>query len=139
MEQGTQAPVRYEGTWVVMPTYNEAENLRTIVPAILDALPGARLLIVDDNSPDGTGRIADELAAADDRVETLHRPDKQGLGRAYIAGFKRVLEASAKTIVQMDADWSHDPNYLPTLVDALDKYDLVIGSRYVKGGGVRNW
>src|SRR3954452_14777883 len=117
MKQGTQASVRYEGTWVVMPTYNEAENLPTIVPAILDALPGARLLIVDDNSPDGTGRIADELGATDDRVETLHRPEKQGLGRAYIPGFKRVLGTSATRIVQMDADWSHDPKYLSTLVD----------------------
>src|SRR3954468_24990133 len=123
MEQEIQAAPRYAETWVVMPTYNEAENLPTVVPAILDALPGARLLIVDDNSPDGTGRIADELAAVDDRVETLHRPEKQGLGRAYVAGFKRVLETSATRIVQMDADWSHEPKYLPTLVDALDKYD----------------
>src|SRR4029079_13137382 len=87
----------------------------------------------------GTGRIADQLAAADDRIETLHRKAKEGLGRAYVAGFKRVLETDATTIVQMDADWSHDPKYLTTLADNLDKYDLVIGSRYVKGGGVRNW
>ena len=130
---------RYTGTWIVLPTYNEIENLQQIVPAILDALPGATLLVVDDSSPDGTGRMADEMAADNDLIRVLHRPDKQGLGRAYICGFREAIDGGAERIVQMDADWSHDPKYLPALVDGLDRYDLVIGSRYVRGGGVRNW
>ncbi len=130
---------RYAGTWVVLPTYNEIENLPKIAPAILERLPGATLFIVDDSSPDGTGKFADELAAKDERVRTMHRPQKQGLGRAYVDGFQAALGFGAQRIVQMDSDWSHDPKYLPALVDGLEKYDLVIGSRYVKGGGVRNW
>jgi dolichol-phosphate mannosyltransferase len=130
---------RYSGTWVVLPTYNEIENLPQIAPAILAALPGVTLLIVDDSSPDGTGRLADEMAARDDMIRVEHRATKQGLGRAYISGFRRAIADGADRIVQMDADWSHDPKYLRSLVDGLDKYDLVIGSRYVKGGGVRNW
>ena len=122
-----------------MPTYNEAENLPGIVPAILAALPGSSLLIVDDSSPDGTGDLADKLAADDPRIRVMHRPSKQGLGKAYIAGFKVVIDAGADRIVQMDADWSHDPKYLPTLVGGLEQNDLMIGSRYVAGGGVRNW
>src|SRR5262249_44792107 len=106
---------------------------------ILAALPGATLLVVDDSSPDGTGKLADEMAAANDLVRVLHRAAKQGLGKAYVAGFERAINDSAQRIVQMDADWSHDPKYLPAMVDNLDKYDLVIVSRYVKGGGVRNW
>jgi len=142
---------------VVLPTYNEAQNLGPIVPAVLAALPGARLLVVDDASPDGTGRLADELAAADSRVRVLHRPGKQGLGRAYSDGFRYALAEGATRVVQMDADGSHDPRYLPELVGALeggadrprsaggaagpaaDGADLAIGSRYVAGGGVRNW
>ena len=133
---------RYDDTWVVVPTYDEAQNLPLIVPAILERLPGATLLVVDDNSPDGTGRLADELAAADPQVQVLHRPGKQGLGKAYIDGFRRALEGGAQRIVQMDADWSHHPQYLPALLAALDAgggYDLAIGSRYTRGGGVRNW
>jgi len=130
---------RYAGTWVVLPTYNEIENLPNIAPAILATLPGAILFIVDDSSPDGTGRFADELAAKDERVRTMHRRAKQGLGKAYVDGFQAALGFGAQRIVQMDSDWSHDPKYLPALVDGLEKYDLVIGSRYVKGGGVRNW
>ena len=122
-----------------MPTFNEAENLPGIVPAILAALPGSSLLVVDDSSPDGTGDLADKLAAAEPRIRVMHRPSKQGLGKAYIAGFKVVLDAGADRIVQMDADWSHDPKYLPTLVGGLEQSDLMIGSRYVAGGGVRNW
>jgi dolichol-phosphate mannosyltransferase len=131
-----------------MPTYNEADNLPTIAPAILGQLPAAVLLVVDDNSPDGTGRVADELAATDPRIRVLHRPGKEGLGKAYVDGFKVALDRGAQRVVHMDADWSHDPKYLPALLAALEGgpgqplpggADLVIGSRYVKGGGVRNW
>jgi dolichol-phosphate mannosyltransferase len=129
------------GTWVVLPTYNEAENLPAIANAILAALPGATLLVVDDNSPDGTGDLADALAAADPRVRVRHRPGKAGLGRAYLDGFRVALAAGAETIVQMDADFSHDPAVLPDLTApvAAGAADLVIGSRYVKGGGVVDW
>jgi len=129
------------GTWVILPTYNERENLREISAAILAALPAATLLVVDDGSPDGTGVMADELAAADPRIRVRHRPAKQGLGRAYLDGFGVALSGGATAIVQMDADWSHDPAVLPDLVAAItaDLADLVIGSRYVPGGGVVDW
>ena len=134
------ATERYAGTWVVLPTYDEAENLEPISAAILGALPGARLLVVDDDSPDGTGQIADRLAAEDPRIDVLHRAGKEGLGVAYIAGFGEVLERGADRIVQMDADWSHSPDYLPALLAPLDgASDLVIGSRYTAGGGVKDW
>ena len=97
------------GAWVVLPTYNEAENLRGIATAILDALPGATLLVVDDGSPDGTGAIADGMAGADARIRVRHRSAKQGLGRAYLDGFNVALNGGAQVVVQMDADWSHDP------------------------------
>jgi dolichol-phosphate mannosyltransferase len=138
----------FADTWVVMPTYNEAENLRGISTAILERLPGATLLVVDDNSPDGTGRLADELAAQSPGIRVRHRPRKEGLGRAYVDGFRIALDAGAQRVVQMDADWSHHPDYLPALLNALeggpgaprpDGADLVIGSRYVRGGGVREW
>ena len=131
---------RYAGTWVVLPTYDEAENLEGISAAILAALPGARLLVVDDDSPDGTGRIADRLAADDSRISVLHRAGKEGLGKAYIDGFAAALQGGASRVVQMDADWSHSPDYLPALVAPLERdADLVIGSRYTRGGGVRDW
>lgn len=135
-------------TWVVLPTFNEADNLRGISQAILEQIPDARLLVVDDSSPDGTGRLADELAAADPRIQVRHRRAKQGLGKAYVDGFGLALAAGAQRIVQMDADWSHHPSYLPALLRTLEGglgaappggADVVIGSRYVKGGGVRNW
>jgi dolichol-phosphate mannosyltransferase len=130
-----------DGAWVVLPTYNERENIRDIAAAILAALPGATLLVVDDGSPDGTGDIADELAAADKRVRVRHRRAKQGLGRAYLDGFGVALAEGASMVIQMDADWSHDPGVLPELVAPLaaDRADLVIGSRYVRGGGVQDW
>ena len=144
MTDGQQ--IDYFDTWVVLPTYNEIDNLEQIAPAILEKLPGATLLVVDDSSPDGTGELADRLAADNERIRVLHRPTKQGLGRAYEAGFKICLASNAQRILQMDADWSHDPAYLPTLAGALRRdgasptgADLVIGSRYVTGGGVRNW
>ena len=129
------------GTWVILPTYNEAENLPGISAAILDALPGAVLLVVDDGSPDGTGELADGLATADARVRVKHRTAKQGLGRAYLDGFGEALRGGATSVVQMDADWSHDPTALPRLIAPIEagKADLVIGSRYTKGGGVEDW
>jgi dolichol-phosphate mannosyltransferase len=129
------------GAWVVLPTYNERENILEISAAILAALPGATLLVVDDGSPDGTGVMADELAAADPRVRVRHRPAKQGLGRAYLDGFAVALAGGAGTVIQMDADWSHDPAVLPSLIAPIiaERADLVIGSRYVAGGGVRDW
>lgn len=129
------------GTWVVLPTYNEVDNLEGIAAAILTTLPGATLLVVDDGSPDGTGRLADELAAADPRVRVRHRAAKQGLGRAYLDGFDLAIAGGAIVVVQMDADWSHDPAALPSLVRPLleGRADLVIGSRYVAGGGTTDW
>jgi dolichol-phosphate mannosyltransferase len=127
-------------TWVVLPTYNEAENLEAIVAAVRERLPDERrVLVVDDASPDGTGEIADKIAAQSDDVEVLHRPGKQGLGPAYVAGFRRALEGGAELIAQMDADFSHDPADLPRLLHAAADADLVLGSRYVDGGGVADW
>jgi dolichol-phosphate mannosyltransferase len=125
---------------VVLPTYNEAENLAGIAGAILAALPGACLLVVDDSSPDGTGELADGLAAEDPLVQVKHRSVKEGLGKAYIDGFGVALDGGATHVIQMDADWSHSPDYLPALMAAIEGgADLVIGSRYAKGGGVRDW
>jgi dolichol-phosphate mannosyltransferase len=126
--------------WVVLPTYNEAENIEPIVAAALAKLPStSRILIVDDNSPDGTGEIAERLAAERKRVEVLHRPRKEGLGPAYIAGFRRALAGGAGLILEMDADFSHEPAYLPRLLAAAERADVAIGSRYVPGGGVGDW
>jgi dolichol-phosphate mannosyltransferase len=130
-----------DGAWVVLPTYNEADNLVGISAAILAALPGATLLVVDDGSPDGTGALADGLASKDPRVRVCHRAAKQGLGRAYLEGFRIALAGGASAVVQMDADWSHDPKALPSLIAPIGAgtADLVIGSRYTKGGGVQDW
>jgi dolichol-phosphate mannosyltransferase len=129
------------GPWVVVPTYNEIENIDSITAAILAALPEATLLVVDDGSPDGTGRRADALAAAEPRIRVRHRTAKQGLGKAYLDGFRVALDGGATAVIQMDADWSHDPAVLPTLVGPVygDEADLVIGSRYTPGGGVVDW
>jgi len=129
------------GAWVVLPTYNEADNLPHIALAILEALPAATLLVVDDGSADGTGQLADELAAADPRVRVVHRAAKAGLGRAYVAGFRVALDGGADWVVQMDADWSHDPAAAPGLLAPLEAgaADLVIGSRYTTGGRVVDW
>jgi dolichol-phosphate mannosyltransferase len=129
------------GAWVVLPTYDEKENLEAIAAAILQSLPGATLLVVDDSSPDGTGELAEQLAARDPRVRVHHRPGKQGLGRAYLDGFRVALAGGARIVVQMDADWSHDPAVLPALIAPIadDRADLVIGSRYTSGGGVEDW
>ncbi len=126
--------------WLVLPTYNEADNIEGFVAAVRDKLPdSARILIVDDNSPDGTGGIADRLAAEDERIEVLHRARKEGLGPAYIAGFRQALSRGAGHVLEMDADFSHDPAYLPRLLEAGERADLAIGSRYVDGGGVSEW
>jgi dolichol-phosphate mannosyltransferase len=122
---------------VVLPTYNERENVLQIVPAILAASPALDVLVVDDNSPDGTGALADELAARDSRVRVLHRQRKEGLGRAYLAGFAEALSAGYGRILEMDADFSHDPARLPVLLGT--DADLVLGSRYVAGGSTVNW
>jgi dolichol-phosphate mannosyltransferase len=130
-------------TWLVVPTYNEALNLERFVRQVLPQLASAanehRLLIVDDSSPDGTGEIADRLAAELDSVEVLHRVEKDGLGRAYAAGFERALTEGAELVMQMDADFSHDPNDIPSLIAAAREADLVLGSRYVTGGRVTDW
>jgi dolichol-phosphate mannosyltransferase len=127
--------------WVILPTYNERQNLEPLVEAVRSALADAdhRILIVDDNSPDGTGEIADRLAAVDEHVQVLHRPAKGGLGRAYLAGFEHALAEGAALVIEMDADFSHDPVYLPEMIEAARTADLVLGSRYVPGGGVHNW
>lgn len=140
--QATPPPgVLGSGTWVVLPTYDEADNLAGIADAILASLPGATLLVVDDSSPDGTGDMAERLAAADPRIRVRHRAAKLGLGRAYLDGFGVALDGGASTLVQMDADWSHDPAVLPALIAPIEhgEADLVIGSRYVEGGGVTDW
>jgi dolichol-phosphate mannosyltransferase len=129
-----------EPVWVVLPTYNEAENIEDFVAAVREKLPPAsRVLIVDDSSPDGTGEIADRLAAEHDDVAVLHRAVKEGLGPAYIAGFREAMAGGAERIVEMDSDFSHDPEYLPGLITAAGDADLVLGSRYVAGGGVTEW
>ncbi|MFC6356475.1 polyprenol monophosphomannose synthase [Luethyella okanaganae] len=127
------------GTVVVIPTYNERENLAGIVGRVRAAVPDADVLVVDDNSPDGTGVIADELALADPRVQVMHRAGKEGLGAAYLAAFNRVLKAGYDRIAQMDADGSHRPEHLPELLAGLSDSEMVIGSRWVRGGQVLNW
>ncbi len=129
--------------WLVLPTYNEAENIGPIVAAAVrrlsEAVTDHRVLIVDDNSPDGTGKAADRLADSYPTVEVLHREGKEGLGRAYLAGFEVALNGGADLVLEMDADFSHDPRDLGRLIRATSECDLAIGSRYVAGGGVRDW
>jgi dolichol-phosphate mannosyltransferase len=124
---------------VVVPTYNESANLPLIVPQILAQDPQLDVLVVDDNSPDGTGQLADQMAAADPRVHVMHRPGKGGLGKAYLAGFRWALERDYELIIEMDADFSHDPKFLRELLRAVENADLVIGSRYKTGVNVINW
>jgi dolichol-phosphate mannosyltransferase len=129
--------------WVCLPTYNEAENLPVMVERLLDVFAthgiDGHILVIDDNSPDGTGAIADALSTTSSRVEVLHRPVREGLGPAYRAGFHRVLSRGADLIIEMDCDFSHDPSALPALVSAASSADLVLGSRYVTGGAIENW
>jgi dolichol-phosphate mannosyltransferase len=130
-------------TWLILPTYNEADNLEEMVQAVLPRLAEGggepRILIVDDASPDGTGAIADRLASENAEVSVLHRPRKDGLGRAYLAGFQAALDGGAELILQMDCDFSHDPADVPRLIAATEAADVALGSRYVPGGGVENW
>jgi dolichol-phosphate mannosyltransferase len=130
--------------WLILPTYDEAENIEAMVAAALDVLraaapAGFRILVVDDDSPDGTGRIADELAAGHEAVEVLHRTVREGLGPAYLAGFAHALSRGAGLVIEMDADFSHDPDDLARLLAAAEEADLVLGSRYVAGGEVEDW
>jgi dolichol-phosphate mannosyltransferase len=129
--------------WIVVPTYNERPNIEPLVEGVHSALeaaaPDHSVLVVDDNSPDGTGEVADQLAETDPRVRVLHRPTKRGLGRAYLAGFRVALDEGAALVIEMDADFSHDPAYLPEMIEAAQDADLVLGSRYVHGGAVQNW
>jgi dolichol-phosphate mannosyltransferase len=125
---------------VCLPTYDERENLEPMLRALGDVLgPDDRVLVIDDNSPDGTGELADRLAGELGFVDVLHRPRKEGLGPAYLAGFRRALDAGAELILEMDCDFSHDPSDVPRLLEAAHDADLVLGSRYVSGGGVENW
>lgn len=126
-------------TLIIVPTYNERENLPELVSQIFAEVPHTHILVVDDNSPDGTGALADGLAAADARVHVMHRAGKLGLGTAYIGGFKWALERDYERVFEMDADFSHQPKYLPTFLEKAEEADLVLGCRYMKGGGTEDW
>lgn len=135
----TDTEVRLDKVLVIIPTYNEVENVETIVARTRRANPNVDVLVADDNSPDGTGEIADRIASADDHVHVMHRKGKEGLGAAYLAGFHWGLDHGYEALVEMDADGSHQPEQLPLLLEALKQADMVKGSRYVKGGSVVNW
>jgi len=125
---------------IVIPTYNEIDNLQPLVMAVLQVTPpSTEILVVDDGSPDGTGQLADSLAASNSRIHVLHRSKKMGLGTAYVAGFRLGIEQGFESLIEMDADFSHDPKYLPRMLELLGSHDFVIGSRYVSGGGTKNW
>jgi dolichol-phosphate mannosyltransferase len=126
-------------TLIIIPTYNEYDNMRPLLEQIFTYAPASDILIVDDNSPDGTGKLADEIAAQNSQVHVMHRAGKLGLGTAYIAGFKYAVEHQYDAAFEMDADFSHDPRYLPDFLKAIESADLVIGSRYIRGGGTPNW
>jgi dolichol-phosphate mannosyltransferase len=126
-------------TLIIIPTYNEKENIGEIIPAVLDKDSSIDVLIVDDNSPDGTGKIADEMAKKNPRIKVLHREKKEGLGTAYKTGFKYALENGYDYVFEMDADFSHDPKYIPHFLETIKEADLVLGSRYISGVNVINW
>ena len=126
-------------TLIVVPTYNEIQNVDALLDALMALQPAVDVLVVDDGSPDGTGRRVDERAMGEPRVKALHRPRKMGLGTAYIAGFTQGLDAGYDAVMEMDADFSHNPSYVPALIRASERFDLVIGSRYVESGGTRGW
>ncbi|MFA6171317.1 MAG: polyprenol monophosphomannose synthase [Patescibacteria group bacterium] len=127
--------------FIIIPTYNEKDNISQLIPLLFQLIEDANILVVDDNSPDGTGRLVKNLASRYPQVSLLHREKKQGLGRAYLAGFKNILSnhPEARKIIMMDADFSHDPKFLPAMIKESKKYDVVIGSRYIPGGGVEGW
>jgi len=124
---------------IMLCTYNERQNLETLIPEIFAQVPAANVLVIDDNSPDGTGSCVDEMAASDSRIHALHRPGKLGLGTATVAGFRYAIDQNYDLVVNLDADWSHPPRFIPSLLAAIDEADVVIGSRYVSGGSVTNW
>ena len=126
-------------TLIIVPTYNELENIRRLLPELMALGPDIRVLVVDDNSPDGTGKLADELAAENERICVLHRPGKLGLGSAYVAGFKYAIQQDVDCIFEMDADFSHDPAMIPRFIEEIASCDVVIGSRYISGINVVNW
>jgi dolichol-phosphate mannosyltransferase len=126
-------------TLIIVPTYNELDNLRPLLKEIFTSAPETDVLIVDDNSPDGTGKLADEISSENPQVHVMHRAGKLGLGTAYIAGFKYAIEHGYDAAFEMDADFSHNPRYLPDFLKAIENADLVIGSRYISGGGTPNW
>lgn len=128
-----------EHSLICVPTYDEAENITRIVPAVLEVVPKAHVLVIDDNSPDGTGELADRMAKSDARVHVLHRRGKEGLAKAYLAGFSWALSEHYQYIFELDADFSHNPAYLPGFLDLLQEADVVVGSRRIPGGGVENW
>lgn len=133
-------PASFARVLICIPTYNEVENLKPITNAVLASTPeNIHILVIDDGSPDGTGKLADELAAGQSRIHVLHRTQKQGLGPAYIAGFRWGFEQNFEQFIEMDADFSHNPKFLPAMLANLERYDFVIGSRYVAGGGTVNW
>ncbi|MCY4545596.1 MAG: polyprenol monophosphomannose synthase [Gemmatimonadetes bacterium] len=124
---------------IIVPTYNELENIRRLLPELMALGPDIRVLVVDDNSPDGTGKLADELAAENERISVLHRPGKLGLGSAYVAGFKYAIQQDVDCVFEMDADFSHDPAMIPRFIEEIASCDVVIGSRYISGINVVNW
>lgn len=127
-------------TTVLLPTYNESENLKEMIPTVFSFLPKCQILVIDDNSPDGTGKLADQLSLKyPNQLFVLHRQKKEGLGKAYLAGFQEALKLNSDHIIQMDTDFSHPPTLLPEIDEALKKYDFVLGSRYISGGGTENW
>ena len=124
---------------VIIPTYNERDNIESLARQVVGQAAHLSVLVVDDNSPDGTGRVVEKMAQEEPRVSILHRQSKQGLGTAYLAGFSFALAGDYDHVITMDGDFSHKPSYIPALIDAVDNADLAIGSRYVQGGSVRNW
>lgn len=124
---------------IIVPTYNELENIQRLLPELMALSPDVRVLVVDDNSPDGTGRLADELAAENERISVLHRPQKLGLGSAYVAGFRFAVQQDVDCVFEMDADFSHDPAMIPRFIEQIKSCDVVIGSRYISGINVVNW
>ena len=124
---------------IIVPTYNEIENIQRLLPELMALDPDIRVLVVDDNSPDGTGKLADELAAENERISVLHRPEKMGLGSAYVAGFRHAIQQDVDCVFEMDADFSHDPAMIPRFIEEIASCDVVIGSRYISGINVVNW